>query len=484
MLSCELASKDEASATNSIEAAPKMRSGHRGSFARNSLILSGGAGTAGALSLLALAAQSAQTPKASTLGKLRGVQSRSNSAAGASDSLLADPGSALPGRTMLASMCAVDANRFLLLGGAGADGTIWPTSLRRATLERQAGGTNFALHWERLTSQNSRLHAQAAHVTELIDGKVYVYGGHDEGRNTLDVVTVGEVKEAPKDSAAPISTVSWRTLYQSDASHLHATTTLSRIVNKRLVLVGTSAAHRNVLHSVRFIDLSAISETAALATRIQKSLTPDIRELDKLVNIFGKLLEIKVGDDLEKLLKVMDAILSIKLKTPEIDLQIEIVAESIAYLKVQSAQTDREEKLLDQVTKNWRDVKKHAPKKKDDITPQREQQTAIIKNDIQARAHAYMHAHAHFHASPHSLYRHHRRAWQILSDRVEGQRREFDKCAVFKWETGVKHAYEHLVSFHYRLLELEIEMARLLRLTVSLCVHAHHCGLLDCVLLK
>ena len=207
--------------------------------------------------------------------------------------------------------------------------------------------------------------ALAGHLMEMVDGSIYIYGGRrpvgeDQLKlETVDAIWMGKVRDgaAQPTAAQPGLSIEWRSLYRSDASHLShldgrsLTVSLSRIVNKKLLLLGSETRDGLIsLEPVRFLDLAAISESMPLSQIIQKYLPAELREIDKWLNLTTKGLDIKVGEDLEKLLKVMDMLYSVKLKTDEMDLMVDVQNEAIAFLKSQGLNVDREEKLLNSVS--------------------------------------------------------------------------------------------------------------------------------------
>ena len=133
----------------------------------------------------------------------------------------------------------------------------------------------------------------------------------------------------------------------------------------------------------------------------------------------------------------MSAIHDTKEKTAETDLLIETNMEIIAYLKLQGIDCTKFEKALDDVRKLWVQLKKDAPKKKEDIKPSIDRQAALIRGDV-----------------------------DLFAKTTKDFRMEFDTGKFFQYDLGSAAAYQILFDFFARTVDFDKDFAELHKLCV------------------
>jgi len=274
--------------------------------------------------------------------------------------------------------------------------------------------------WEAITAEGAPS-PRMGHQLEVIDGKVVVYGGMDaDGKQLYDMHTYDPLENT------------WRCVYkQKPPPDNKPTKVFFNAATKQLVALdgasGTYDAMETLdLGPMLFVEESLIDQMAVTA---EETLT----ELEDFVNKEGLALDTKVEEgDLDRLLKVMGALHDVLSQQDGVDLRMDSLTESVAFLQEQEMDMSTINNRLNDMKGNWIAVKKRAPKIKAGIRTFQEREGRKIKHEI-AR----------------------------FAEKMETFRDQFKAHPFFIYDTGAEESYEQLLQMDSQLEEVEARRGEL-----------------------
>ena len=132
------------------------------------------------------------------------------------------------------------------------------------------------------------------------------------------------------------------------------------------------------------------------------------------------------------LLKVNSCIYDFKMKAPSIELQLDVLKDTIGLLSKNGINMEKMESQMTEAVDKWGSVKKQAPVAKDLGKLVQEREALKIKKNI-----------------------------ENFENRVKTYAFEFSKKPLFDFATGVDAAYTNVIKVREELLRLDVEMADL-----------------------
>ena len=207
-----------------------------------------------------------------------------------------------------------------------------------------------------------------------------------------------------------------------------------------MALDGTSGAWEAMetldLTPMLFVEESLVDQMVSTAEET-------LKELEDFAAKQGASLDTKVEEgDLDRLLKVMGGLHDVLSQQDEIDLQMDSLSESVAFLEEQEQDMAAVKARLEEMKVAWTGVKKRAPKIKASIRTFQEREGRKIKHEI-AR----------------------------FAEKMETFRDSFKAHDFFDYGTGPEEAYGQMLEMDVQIEELEARRGELTHLaTLFECV--------------
>ena len=257
----------------------------------------------------------------------------------------------------------------------------------------------------------------------VLDGKILLHGGVNEKGNNLDDMYTFDIESGE-----------WSCLYASDGSMIPQNT-LNAFVQKRLFSISGS---RSLYDDVRVLEFGKISEQNAFYPKMAARVAEELEQLHKFESesLANMSIDPNKGETEEKqrdlLLKVNSCIYDFKMKAPSIELQLDVLKDTIGLLSKNGINMEKMESQMTEAVDKWGSVKKQAPVAKDLGKLVQEREALKIKKNI-----------------------------ENFENRVKTYAFEFSKKPLFDFATGVDAAYTNVIKVREELLRLDVEMADL-----------------------
>jgi hypothetical protein len=259
----------------------------------------------------------------------------------------------------------------------------------------------------------------------VLDGKILLHGGVNKKGNILDDMY-----------SLDVDTGEWSCLYVSDGSSLPANT-INGFVQKRLF---SMSGTRSVYDDVLVLEFGKISDQNSFYPKMALRLAEELDALHKFEaeSLANMSIDPNKGDSEEKQrdlllnLKVNSCIFDFKMKSPAIDLQLDVLKDAISLLAKNGVNMDKLENQMSEAVDKWGAVKKQAPIAKDLGKTVQEREALKIKKNI-----------------------------ENFENRVKSYAHEFAKKPLFEYVTGVDASYSNVVKIREELLKLDAELADL-----------------------
>ena len=336
-----------------------------------------------------------------------------------------------PGKRKNTGIVVVD-GRVYLFGGAAIhdDDSEWYTSvLSVGIIALEKGGNQKTIEkgdditWGNLEVKGDIPGPRSDFTMTVMDGKVLLYGGVNQRGQMLDDMYTFDIDAGE-----------WTCLYASDAGIL-APNTISSFVQKRLFTISGS---RSTYDDVRVLEFGKIFDQNSFYPKMAIKVAEELEALHRFESESLNHLSIdpNKGDSEEKqrdlLLKVNSCIYDFKMKSPAIDLQIDVLKDCIGLLAKNGINMEKSEIQMNEAVDKWAAVKKQAPIAKDLGKTVQEREAFKIKKNI-----------------------------ENFENRAKTYAFEFSKKPLFDYTTGVDPAYTNVAKIREELLKLDSEMADL-----------------------
>jgi dynein heavy chain len=206
-------------------------------------------------------------------------------------------------------------------------------------------------------------------------------------------------------------------------------------VQKRLFTISGS---RSTYDDVRVLEFGKIFDQNSFYPKMAIKVAEELEALHRFESESLNHLSIdpNKGDSEEKqrdlLLKVNSCIYDFKMKSPAIDLQIDVLKDCIGLLAKNGINMEKSEIQMNEAVDKWAAVKKQAPIAKDLGKTVQEREAFKIKKNI-----------------------------ENFENRAKTYAFEFSKKPLFDYTTGVDPAYTNVAKIREELLKLDSEMADL-----------------------